>query len=322
MGKWKVVASAVTFGTCNKETIQRLIEAECEVVLNPYGRPLKSEEMIDFAKDADALILGNDKVPQEVMQHLPQLKIIAKHGVGVDAIDRKCAHEMGILVSNAPATNKEEVADLAFGFILDVARVLNLTENQTKAKKWVKYPGISLYQKTIGIIGVGNIGMATAKRATGFSMNILGVDLVERAEAKAIGVRYVDLETLLRESDIISLHVPLNEGTLNLLDEHEFHCMKQNVILVNTARSMCINHEALNKALISGKLFGFASDVFDYEPPCWQPYFDYTNVLITPHIGGATLQSNGRMGHKAVDNVLAAKVGKIPPNLIPHDLLI
>lgn len=268
MGKWKVVASAVTFGTCNKETIQRLIEAECEVVLNPYGRPLKSEEMIDFAKDADALILGNDKVPQEVMQHLPQLKIIAKHGVGVDAIDRKCAHEMGILVSNAPATNKEEVADLAFGFILDVARVLNLTENQTKAKKWVKYPGISLYQKTIGIIGVGNIGMATAKRATGFSMNILGVDLVERAEAKAIGVRYVDLETLLRESDIISLHVPLNEGTRNLIDEHEFHCMKQNVILVNTARSMCINHEALNKALISGKLFGFASDVFDYEPPC------------------------------------------------------
>lgn len=322
MTRWKVVASAVTFGTFNKETVKRLEEADCEVKLNPFGRPLNSEEMLVFAKDADAIILGNDKLPREVMSRLCNLKIIAKHGVGVDAIDRTCAHEMGIVVTNAPATNSEEVADLAFGFILDIARVLNRTENETRNRQWLKYPGISLYQKTIGIIGVGNIGLATAKRATGFSMKILGVDLVEREEAKIIGVQYVDLNTLLRESDIISLHVPLNDGTMQMIGDNEFNLMKQNVILVNTARSKCINHESLDRALLSGKLFGFASDVFDYEPPAWQPYFDYSNVLLTTHIGGTTFESNRRMGNKAVDNVLAVKVEENPPNLINHDLII
>ncbi len=322
MTKWKVVATAVTFGKFYKKTIEKLENNNCEVVLNPYERPLTNEEMIELAYDADALIVGNDKVPGNVIEHFTNMKIIAKHGVGVDAIDRKKAQEKGILVTNAPGTNKEEVADLALGFILDIARALSWTNQQTKARKWIKYPGLAMHRKTIGIIGVGNIGTALAKRATGFSMRILGYDIEEREEAKQLGVQYVTLETLLEESDIISLHVPLNEGTYQMIQKEQFDLMKDGVILVNTARSMCVNHEALNENLQSGKVFGYATDVFDFEPPAWQPYFDHPRVILTPHIGGATIESNARMGNIAVDNVLAAKNGENPPNIIRPETVI
>lgn len=322
MERWKVVATAVTFGQFNQETVQRLEDDGCEVVLNPYGRPLTNDEMIEFAKDADALIVGNDKVPTNVIEHFENMKIIAKHGVGVDAIDRHAATKKGIAVTNAPGTNKEEVADLTFGFILSIARVFNQTINETKNRQWIKYPGMAMDHKTIGIIGVGNIGTCVAKRATGFSMNILGYDIVEREEAKALGVQYVSLNELLENSDIISLHVPLNDGTYQMLGEQEFKMMKDNVILVNTARSQCIVHEALNQAIESRKLFGYATDVYDFEPPLWQPYFDHPRVLLTPHIGGTTFESNARMGNIAVDNVLALKHGETPPNLITEDMII
>ncbi|HMM21803.1 MAG TPA: phosphoglycerate dehydrogenase [Selenomonadales bacterium] len=313
---WKIVATAVTFGKFYKEPVKRLQEAGCEVLLNPFGRPFTKEEMVEYAHDADAIILGNDKVPADVMDRFANMKIIAKHGVGVDAIDKDKAREMGIIVTNAPATNKEEVADCALGFILMLARDYFKIIRETKDKEWNKYPGISLYRKTIGIIGVGNIGLATAKRAAGFSMKILGVDIVERDEAKSVGVEYVGLPELLAQSDFISLHVPLTDKTYHLLGEKEFSQMKKGAILVNTARSKCVDPAALTTALKAGALTGYATDVYDFEPPAWQPYFDFPNVLLTPHIAGTTYDSNKRMGDTAVDNVLAVKAGKTPPNLI------
>ena len=314
--KWKVIGTAVTFGKFYKDTVKRLEEAGCEVMLNPFGRPFTNDEMIKYASDADAIILGNDKVPAHVMQHFTNMKIIAKHGVGVDAIDKDKAKEMGIIVTNAPSTNKEEVADCAMGFLLMLARDFLSIVNSTKDKKWIKYPGISLYKKTIGIIGVGNIGLATAHRATGFSMNILGHDLVERDEAKKIGVNYVALDELLAKSDFISLHVPLTEKTYHMIGAREFSLMKKNTVLVNTARSKCVDPVALKTALLDKTLCGYATDVYDFEPPAWEELFDFPNVLLTPHIAGTTYDSNKRMGDTAVDNVLAVKNGLTPPNLI------
>lgn len=314
--KWKVVSTAVTFGRFYKETVKRLEQAGCEVTLNPFGRPFTKEEMIKYASDADALIVGNDKVPGDVIEHFTNMKIIAKHGVGVDAIDKDKAHEMGIIVTNAPGTNKEEVADCAMGFILMLARDYYRAIRETKNKKWIKRPGISLYKKTIGIIGIGNIGLATVKRATGFSMRILGYDIVERDAAKALGVEYVSLSDLLSQSNFISLHVPLNEGTYHILGKEQFKMMRKGTILVNTARSKCIDPDALTEALKDGTLLGYATDVYDSEPPVWQPYFDFPNVLMTPHEAGTTYDSNRRMGTTAVDNVLAVKRGETPPNLV------
>lgn len=316
MAHWKVVASAVTFGKYYPEMIQRLEEENCEVILNPYGRPFTNAEMIAFAKDADALIVGNDKVPKQVIEQFQKMKIIAKHGVGVDAIDKDQAANMGIIVTNAPGTNKAEVADCAMGFLLMMARDYYQTVFETKQHLWLKRPGRSFANKTVGVIGIGNIGSEFVKRAAGFDMHILGYDLVEREAMKQYGVEYVSLNRLLKESDFITLHVPLNESSYHLLGEEQFKIMKKGMIIANTARSKCVDSNALTIALQDGTCAFYATDVFDSEPPLWQPYFDFPNVLLTPHEAGTTYDSNYRMGNTAIDNVLAVKQGIVPPNLV------
>lgn len=316
MKKWKVAATAVTFGRINKEPLKRLEELGCEVTLNPYGRPLINEEMIQYASDADALIVGNDKVPGNVIEKCKNLKIIAKHGVGVDAIDIKTANKLGIVVTNAPATNSQEVADLAFGFLIMLARGLYQANYDTKAGRWIKPTGISLYKKTIGIVGLGAIGTAAAKRATGFDMDILGYDIEKNSSALKLGIKYVELDELLSKSDFITLHLPLTDKTLNILDADKFKLMKKGAILVDTARKQLVDYDALYKALTDGTLRGYATDVYDFEPPAHMPLFDLPNVILAPHIGGTTIESNRRMGDTAVDNVIAVIKGQTPPNLI------
>lgn len=319
MNKWKVVGTAVTFGKANMEPINRLREIGCEVLTNEFGRPFTAEEFIKIAGDADAIIVGNDKVPGSVIRQLKNLKIIAKHGVGTDSIDVKTANELGIVVTNATGTNSQEVADLAFGMIHIISRWIHIVNSTTKDGKWYKPMGISLYNKTIGIIGVGRIGTAVAKRAMGYDMNILGYDLVERIEAKKLGVKYTGLEELIENSDIVSLHVPLTSKTRNILNSDRFKLLKNGAILINTARSQLIDNDALYLALTNGTLRGYATDVYDYEPPAKKPFFDLENVLLTPHIGGTCIESNLRMGNTAVDNVIAVMKGKTPPNLVYQD---
>lgn len=316
MAKWKVAGTAVTFGKVNKEPVKRLEEFGCEVTLNPYGRPMTEDEMIKYASDADAIIVGNDKVTSRIIENLKNLKVIAKHGVGIDGIDVKTAERLGITVTNAPATNSEEVADLAIGYILMLARGMYQANADTKAGRWIKPTGISLHEKTIGIVGLGAIGVALAKRAKGFDMNILGYDIKENPSALEVGVKYVSLEELLSKSDFISLHLPLTSGTVNLINEERLNLIKKGAILVNTARRKLVDYDALYKLLSQGKLRGYAADVFDFEPPEHMPIFDLPNVIVTPHIGGTTIESNRRMGDTAVNNVIAVLRGQTPPNLI------
>lgn len=314
MAKWKVVATTVTFGKINKEPLERLVANDCEVMTNPFGRPFTKEEFLHYASDADALIVGNDKVTADIIEHCPNLKVIAKHGVGVDGIDAQAAQAHGIAVTYAPGTNAEEVADLAFGFMTMLARGLFQANADTKADRWIKPTGISFYQKTLGIVGLGTIGTATARRAKGFGMNLLGYDLQENPAAVKLGVHYVSLEQLLAESDYISLHLPLNEGTRKLINAEKIALMKDGVVLVNTARSQLIDYDALTAGLKEGKIRGYATDVYEYEPPEHLPLFDLPNVLLTPHLGGTTIESNLRMGNTAVANVLAVLQGSTPPN--------
>ncbi len=316
MKKWKVVATAVTFGKVNKEPLERLQQAGCDVITNPFGRPFTGDELVEYAHDADAIILGNDKISGDVIKKCENLKVIAKHGVGIDSIDVKAANSMGITVTNAPGTNSQEVADLALGFILMLARGLYQANRDTKEGKWIKPTGKSLYQKTMGIVGLGAIGVALAKRASGFDMNILGYDIKENSAALAVGVKYVPLDELLSKSDFISLHLPLTSGTENIIDADKFKIMKKDTILVDTARRKLIDYDALYKALTDGTIRGYATDVYDSEPPTHLALFDLPNVLLSPHIGGTTVESNKRMGDTAVDNVIAVLNGQTPPNLV------
>ena len=227
----------------------------------------------------------------------------------------------GIQVSAAPASNREETADFTMGLIIDLARHISLMSNDLKAGVWEKRAGISLYGKTIGIIGVGQVGTAVARRAMGFGMDVLGYDIDQRSEPTVYGLVYTTLNDLLRRSDIVTLHLPLNSGSRNMIGARELRLLKPGAMLINTARSSVIREEALEKALLSGQLGGYATDVYDEEPPRARSYFSLDNVLVTPHVAGSTAESADRMGDIVVDNILAAMDGLEPPDLVtPQNL--
>lgn len=313
MTTFKVVTTSVTFGKINQQPYQRLIDAGCEVVANNLGRPYHQEEIIAVAKDADALIVGTDHVPESVIKKLESVKIIAKHGVGFDSIDLKAAKERGIFVTNVPGSNSNEVADLAFAFILALARNICLGNREVREGNWNKRSGISLYQKSLGVIGTGNIGRAVMKRAKGFDMTVLAYDVVQNKETKELGARYVSFDTLLKESDFITLHVPNTPETKGFINKVQLEKMKKDCLLINTARSQLINYADLNEALANKTIRGYATDVFADEPTPYLPVFDHENVVISPHIGATTKDANLVMGQGAVDCVLSVKDGKRPP---------
>ncbi|WP_291288019.1 phosphoglycerate dehydrogenase [Enorma sp.] len=321
MSSWIVASSAVTFGRFATGPLHRLEEAGCSVRLNPFGRPLNGREMVEFAQDADALILGNDSLSAATIRRLHKLKIIARYGVGFDGVDLIEARANNIQVTYAPAANREETADFTFGLILDLARCITHMATSTRDGNWNKLVGTSLYGKTIGIIGVGQIGTAVARRAMGFGMDVLGYDIVQRTEPTIYGLIYTTLNDLLRRSDVVTLHVPLTSATRNMIGTKELKIMKPSAILINTARSNVIRQDALSKALEAGTISAFATDVFEREPPKHMPYFDFDNVLVTPHVAGSTKESGERMGNIVVDNILAAKSGVEPPDLVSAQTL-
>lgn len=312
-----VVAScAVTFGIFNKVPVERLEDAGCEVRLNPYGRPLTPAEIVEHAKDADVIILGNDRLDSATIGKLPNLKLVVRHGAGLDNIDFSELGKRDITVANTPGANKEETADLTFALILDLARMVTQSINQLKGGIWNKIPGRTLYGKTIGIIGVGAIGMAVASRAMGFGMDILGNDIVQRDEAARFGLLYTSLNELLSASDVVTIHAPLTSATKNLIGARELKRMKPGALLINTARAGVVREAALEKALMSGHLGGYAVDVYAKEPPDPTSYMSLPNVLTTPHIGSSTMEANLRMGDMAVDNILAFMNGAVLPNKV------
>lgn len=312
-----VVAScAVTFGIFNKVPVERLEDAGCEVRLNPYGRPLTPAEIVEHAKDADVIILGNDRLDSATIGKLPNLKLVVRHGAGLDNIDFSELGKWDITVANTPGANKEETADLTFALILDLARMVTQSINQLKGGVWNKIPGRTLYGKTIGIIGVGAIGMAVASRAMGFGMDILGNDIVQRDEAARFGLLYTSLNELLSASDVVTIHAPLTSATKNLIGARELKRMKPGALLINTARAGVVREAALEKALMSGHLGGYAVDVYAKEPPDPTSYMSLPNVLTTPHIGSSTMEANLRMGDMAVDNILAFMNGAVLPNKV------
>lgn len=318
MPKGLVVAScSVTFGIFNDHPVNRLTEAGCTVRLNPYGRLMRPAEMLEHAAGADVIILGNEVLDGPTIDKLSSLKLVVRHGAGLDNIDFTACDARGIEVANTPGANKEETADLAFALILDLARKLTQSINELRAGVRNKIPGRSLYGKTIGIIGVGDIGMAVASRAMGFGMDILGNDIVQREEAARYGLLYTSLNDLLAASDIVTIHTPLTSATRNLIGARELRRMKDGALLVNTARAGIIRTAALEKSLAPGHLGGFAADVFDFESASAKgTLMEMPNVLLTPHIGSATVEANLHMGDMAVDNILAFMNGIAPANKV------
>ena len=262
--------------------------------------------------DVDALICGEDEVTARVIEAAKNLKVISKFGVGVDKIDIGAASACGVAVCNTPGANSESVADMAFCLMLGVARQLPRTDAEVRQGLWQSIIGCELYRKTIGIVGLGRVGRAVAKRAKGFSMRVIGFDEYPDPQwAEKEEISLVDMDTLLRESDFISLHLPSLPSTRGFIGAGELGRMKPTAYLINTARGEVVDEAALCDALRDGKLAGAGLDVFAQEPPDpASPLLGLPNVVLAPHVAAHTVEAINNMGLMSAQNAVEVLLGQ------------
>jgi D-3-phosphoglycerate dehydrogenase len=281
---YKVVSVSPTFGYYVRTPIDFLKERGCDVEL--FSRD-KKESLSKYLKDVDAIIVGLEKISRDIIASAPRLKVLAKHGAGVDNIDIPAASERGIAVVTAKGANSDAVADLVIGLILSLARKIPYADKSIRGKKWERIVGIQVNNKVLGIIGLGNIGKKVASRSKGFDMQILAYDALRDNEfARRVGIKYVNRDTVLSKADFVTIHLPLNEETRGMIAKPELGMMKPTAYLINTARGGIIDEESLYQCLKEGKIAGAALDVFMEEPPWKSPLLELDNVITTPHMAG------------------------------------
>lgn len=297
-----------------KDKVKKIFEEEnIEVVINPYGRVLSEEEMGELIGDMDGVIVGVDPITSTVLEKANRLKVISKYGVGVDNIDLHGAKEKNIVVTNTPSANSNAVAELTVGLIINVLRKINISDRRTREGNWDRFVGRELTGKTLGVIGTGSIGRRVIKLLKGFDLKVLCYDKYpDYSWALSEGVSYVSLVELLKNSDVISIHIPLTEETYHLISEKELRMMKKDVVIINTSRGGIIDENALYKFLKAGEIFGAGLDVFEKEPPKNSPLLELDNVVVTSHIGAHTEESILNMAQIAVENLILVLKGKEP----------
>jgi len=291
--------------------------------VNRKNRNLEYKELHEMAADADAILtMLADKVGAEFLNSCEKLKVVANYAVGYNNIDIATAIKNNIVVTNTPDVLTATTADLAWALIMTITRRIVESDSFTRQGRFKGWApellcGSDVYGKTLGIIGAGRIGQATAKRADGFDMNLLYYNRSAKKEFESkTGAKRVDLEELLKKTDIISLHVPLTDDTRYLIDEPELKMMKKNSYLINTARGPVVNETALAKALKNGQIAGAALDVFENEPEVHPELIDLKNVVLTPHIGSATQKTRNKMAEMAAQSIIAVLSGEKPENIV------
>lgn len=298
-------------------------------VWSDYAPPPK-KLIIEKAAKVDALAtLLSDKIDAEVFDAAPNLKIVSQLAVGFDNIDVKEATKRGIYVTNTPGILTNTTADYAWALLMAAARRVTEADRYIRDKKWkvgwhpTMLQGRDIFGATLGIIGLGRIGAAIAKRAKGFNMKILYHDVVRRLEVEAeLGIRYRELETILKESDFITLNVPLLKSTHHLINEEKLKQMKKTAIIINNARGPVIDEKALYKALKEGWIAGAGLDVFEQEPiPPTNPLLTLDNIVVAPHISSSSFETRSKMAEMVAENLVSFLEGKTPPNLLNKDVV-
>lgn len=283
-----------------------------EVIFNPFGRPLEAAEIVPLLDNVDGYIAGLDHINRQVIEDAPAcLKVISRYGAGYDRVDIEAAARRGLAVTATPGSNAEAVADLTMGLMLAVSRQIPLFDREVKSGGWPRRTGFEIYQKNLGIVGLGEIGRRVAKRAKGFSMSIRVYDpLADRSFIESNGLIEASLDELWGRSDVITLHVPLVDDTREIINEGTIRRMKPGVILLNTARYELFNEAALLKGLADGSIRGLGLDVYADEPPTDHPLLKLPNVVLTPHAGSHTLEARNRMADMAVNNLIDVLSGR------------
>jgi D-3-phosphoglycerate dehydrogenase len=286
---------------------QSILRASAKVDTHEKISP---EELLQIIADYDALIVrGQTRVTADVIDAATRLKVIGRAGVGVDNIDLEAAKQRNITVVNAPSSTTVAVAELAFGLLLALARGIPRADARMKQGQWLKkeFEGVELYGKTLGIIGFGRIGIEVSKRASAFGMNVVIYDPnVSEDELLHNDVEPVSIQDLFAWSDFISLHLPLNVQTRDLIGPLAFSQMKDGVRIISTARGGIMDEAALLNALNSGKVAGAALDVFETEPPGLTELVSHPRVIVTPHIGAQTAEAQSRAAEDIANEVLSA----------------
>jgi glyoxylate reductase len=295
-----------------------------EVEGNDEDLPVQRERLLASVRDKDGLMsMITDTVDEELLAQAPRLKMIANMAVGYNNVDVKAATGRGVPVTNTPGVLTETTADLAFTLILSVARRVAEGDRMVREGRfqfWAPFLflGTEVTGKTLGIIGMGRIGKAVARRASGFAMRVLyyNQNRVSPSEEKEFHAEYADMKTLLASADFVSLHVPLNEKTRHLIGSAELALMKPAAFLINTSRGPVVDESALVSALKSGVIAGAGLDVYENEPALAPGLAELTNTVLLPHVGSATLETRTKMAMMATDNLIAGLTGRKPPNLV------
>jgi len=318
MNAWRILIGSKSFGKAFPEHLRRLEEAGCEIIANQLGRAYRAAELRSALVGVDAIVTGTDELTSEVIASADRLKLIAKHGVGLDTIDLSAARTKGVIVAATLGAVHDSVADLTIALLLAVARGVVAAHLGTVAGQWKGVMGMELRGKILGIVGLGRIGKEVSLRARAFGMEVIAYDpYPDSTFAAAQHLTFVSLAELLSRADVVSLHAGLASAGRPLLGAAELRGMKPSAILINTGRGHLVDEQALAAALREGKLSGAGLDVFAQEPPAGSPLLSLNNVVLTPHMAGDTWDARRRLGEITVENIVRVKRGEAP--LCPVD---
>lgn len=306
------------------EKIYDELDKNFEISYHDSNVPLSKEEIIEMIKAQDALLCPlSDKIDREVIDAGDNLKIIANYGAGFDNIDIDYAREKGIVVTNAPApASAVSTAELTFGLMLAAARKIVSGDKVTRAGEFYGwrptfYLGSQLKGKTLGIIGLGNIGKNLAKRARAFEMKVVYYSRTRKEDfEREFDIEYLDRDEVIRSADFLSLHTAFVPDLRHMISKKELEMMKKSAILINASRGPIVDEDALADALIENVIAGAALDVYEFEPRVNDKLMDLDNVILAPHLGNATFEARLEMGENAKDNLIDFKNGKNPKNKV------
>lgn len=299
----KILITPRSLSKSGHPELARLTEAGYELLFPFPGKQPTEEELLSVIGECSGYLAGVEKVSKKVLDSAPLLKVISRNGVGLDNVDLISAKEHGIEVLGTPGANSQGVAELALTLALSSARAVVEGSNSIKNGGWKRSKGMEIQNKTLGIIGCGNIGQRLARMAIGIGMQVVGYDLYQADVLKGHeGFTFVPIETLLASSDIISLHCPPEDKPL--VDKRFLEQVKKGVIIINTARSPLVDSDAMFKALEEDVVLHYALDAFDSEPPALNRLLLHERVTLSPHIGGFTEESIQRATSSAVTNIL------------------
>ena len=306
-----------------------MLAAQFDVESNQKDRPLSASQFLRKLKGKDAAItLLTDVVSDDVLASHPQLKIVSNVAVGYNNFDVPAATRRGVMMTNTPGVLDDTTADFTWCLILATARGLIQADRTFRSGKWtgwgvMQFLGHDVHGKTLGICGFGRIGKGVARRAMGFSMKILYTDVqrVPESVEREFGASYVDKNTLLKESDVVSLHVPLFADTRHYIGAAELALMKRSAILVNAARGPVVDEKALVKALKQGRIAGAGLDVYEKEPLPAPGLVKLPNTVLAPHVASGSVETRLRMSNMAAANCIAGLTGRRPPNILNPEVM-